>query len=107
MLKSYFKERAGKEVLEWKNGFTVYSFPNDGICYIEDNYVEPHLRGKGIAKAMADEVAVIAKERHCTLLVGSVDLKSSAPADNMKVLLAYGMEPYHTEGSMVYFRKNI
>ena len=103
----YIRERQGKEVKEWENAFTVYSFPGDKICYIEDNYVEPKFRKKGIAAAMANEIVIEAKERGCNLLIGSVDLGAKAPADNMKVLLAYGMEPYMTEGKLIYFKKEI
>lgn len=107
MWADYKREREGKEVLEWKDAFTVYSYPGEGLCYIEDNYVCPKKRKSGIAAAMANEIVIEAKEKGCHTLIGSVDVKSKAPGTNMKVLLAYGMEPYHTEGNVVYFRKQI
>ena len=107
MWAEYLKERSGKEVLQDPNGFTVYSYPGEGLCYIEDNWVMPAFRKSGVAKKMADKVVLEAKERNCHTLIGSVDLKSKAPGMNMKVLLAYGMDPYLAEGSVVYFRKDI
>lgn len=107
MWADYLRERSGKEVLQDPNGFTVYSFPGDGICYIEDNWVVPEFRKSGVAKKMADKIVIEAKERGCDTLLGSVDMTSKAPGMNMKVLLAYGMEPYLTEGKLIYFRKDI
>ena len=107
MWAEYLKEREGKEVLQDPTGFTVYSYPGDKLCYIEDNWVMPDFRKSGVAKKMADKIVIEAKERGCDTLIGSVDLKSSAPGQNMKVLLAYDMDPYLTEGSVVYFRKSI
>jgi GNAT superfamily N-acetyltransferase len=40
--------------------------------YLEDLFVEPAHRGKGIGKALLIEIAKIAKERHCGRLEWSV-----------------------------------
>ena len=107
MWADYVRERQGKEVKKWKNSFSIYSYPGDGLCYIEDIYVEKDFREKGIAAGMAKEIEIEARGKKCHTLIGSVDVKANGATSSMKVLLAYGMAPYHTEGSVVYFRKDI
>ena len=57
----YKKEREGKSVLEWKDAFTVYSYPGEGLCYVEDVYVKPKLRKSGLGRAMVEEIKKEAK----------------------------------------------
>ncbi len=59
---NYIKERDGKSVIENGHGFVVYKmFPNQKECYIEDMYVKPESRMKGIGKEFLDQVIKIAK----------------------------------------------
>lgn len=64
----YHDEPAGFEVF-FHNFSTFLARP--GI-YLEDLYVSPHLRGKGIGKALLVYLAQIAKERHCGRLEWAV-----------------------------------
>src|SRR6202041_352228 len=73
--RTLFGERPGAEVLlaNWNGepvGFALF-FPNystflaqPGI-YLEDLYVKPHLRGKGIGFALLKRLTEIAVERGC------------------------------------------
>lgn len=77
-----FAEKSPVEVLiaEWNQepvGFALF-FHNfstwlgkKGI-YLEDLYVQPHLRGKGIGKALLKAIAQIAVERNCGRVEWSV-----------------------------------
>jgi GNAT superfamily N-acetyltransferase len=49
--------------------------------YLEDLFVEPHLRGKGFGKALLNEVIHIAKQRNCGRVEWSV-LDWNTPAIN-------------------------
>ena len=64
----YHNEPAGFEVF-FHNFSTFLARP--GI-YLEDLYVSPHLRGKGIGKALLVHLAQIAKERNSGRLEWSV-----------------------------------
>jgi GNAT superfamily N-acetyltransferase len=35
------------------------------VCYLQDLFTDEDLRGKGIARALIERVAAIARERHC------------------------------------------
>ena len=58
-------------------GFTLFfhnfsTFLSRPGIYIEDIYVQPHARGKGVGKALLREVARLAVERNCGRLEWSV-----------------------------------
>ncbi len=102
----YLKERQGLDVLESENGFVTYKFRNPD-CYIQDIYVLPEKRKEGVAASMADQVAELAKSKGYRILTGSVDCRANGAESSEKILLAYGMKPYVTEGNLTYFLKEI
>ncbi len=75
LLNSLFGEKKYAEVLiaEYKNeiaGQALFfhnfsTFVGKPGVYLEDIYVRPHLRGKGIGKELLLEIIKIAKERDC------------------------------------------
>lgn len=106
LLAKYKKEREGKEVLETENGFAIW-FCRGEVCYIEDIFVDLYSRQEGHAAKMADQICVIAKERGCKTLLGSVNAQTNGANTSLKVLLGYGMKLHAVEGQMIYFTKEI
>jgi GNAT superfamily N-acetyltransferase len=112
MYAKYLREREGKEVLEHEHGFTIYGyncvpgldFPH---CYIQDNWVEPAHRKKGIARQMADAISTQARAGGFRVLVGSVDGAAKGAHESMLVLIAYGMKLYTISGTTAWFTKEI
>ena len=102
--RTLFCDKPGAEVLiaEWDGepaGFALF-FPNystflarPGI-YLEDLYVHPDSRGKGIGKSLLGRLARIAVERGCGRLDWSV-LDWNEPAINFyNSLEAYGLDDW-------------
>ena len=58
----YQRERAGKHVIEEKDGFVVYSYPTPKEVWIEDIYVVPSERKSGYATQLADALERAAVE---------------------------------------------
>lgn len=112
MYARYLREREGKEIMEHEHGFTIYGyncvpgidFPH---VYIQDNYVEPAHRKKGIAKQMADKICAQAKAGGFRVLLGSVDGNAKGAHESMLVLLAYGMKLHAISGTTAWFTKEI
>jgi predicted GNAT family acetyltransferase len=72
MFEDYFKELKNLDVYKTEYGFVLYRIQNDDQLYIRDIYVKPEHRKGGVAARMADEVAIMAKEQGCTLMIGDV-----------------------------------
>jgi GNAT superfamily N-acetyltransferase len=107
LYKEYLKEREDKDIVESEKGFATFKTFENGECYLQDIYVVPSERKNGVATEMANKVVEIAKERQCTLLVGSVCTEDQNATRNMKVFLAYGMEIYKNVGTMIFLKKKI
>ena len=103
----YLKERENKEILEENQGFATYRMLDGGICYIIDIYVEESARKTGLATEMANKVCEIAKKHGCSHLIGSVCVDANKPTESLKVLLAYGMELFNVQDTMIYFKKEL
>ena len=104
---SYIKEREDKEIIEDSRGFATYQFLDYDRCYIESIYVQPDFRNTNLASEMADKIAIIAKERGCTKLVGSVSPTANGATASLKVLLAYGFQLESSSNNLIVFVKDL
>lgn len=106
----YIKERMGASIVERDEGFATYRFiehQNRPAVYIEDIYVRPEAREKGVASEMADDVVSIALKAGCTRLIGTVNSKAKNPTASIKTLLAYGFEFFSCNEDGLVFKKEI
>lgn len=102
----YIEARGGKEIIETEKGFATYYFINDG-CYIEDIFVEEKYRKSGEASKMAYEIEIIAKERGCKKIYGTVCPQAKGSTDSLKVLLAYGFSLDSCTSNLIAMKKDI
>ena len=102
----YRMEREGGHTLEKEHGFATYLMGPEE-CYIQDIYVLPEHRKGGLAAEMADEIAEIGRDQGCTVLTGSVDVRTKRSTDSLKVLLAYGMFLSEVRGNMIIMSKDL
>lgn len=86
--------------------FITYKI-NLGECYIEDLYVIPEMRKSKVASSMADQIYKIAKDNDCTILTGSVDLKSLDPTLGIQAVTGYGMKYIARKDDFLIFGKEI
>lgn len=100
----YLKERENLEVLETIEGFAVYAIIKEE-CYIRDIYIQPEYRQKGAASKIADAIAIIAKEKGCKILTGSVDPIAKGSTESLKVLLGYQMSLHSISNGLIFFTK--
>lgn len=89
MYGDFLKEYHNKEILETDKGYLTYQISNNE-CYVTDIYVKPEFRRSHAAFDLADEITIIAKERGCTKLVGSVVPSFKGSTENLKGLFLYG-----------------
>ncbi|XP_028849421.1 diamine acetyltransferase 2b [Denticeps clupeoides] len=65
-------EDRGRAVVGYAIFYYTYRTWTGPTVYLEDLYVRPEFRGKGIGKAMMNTVAKVAKQRQCSCLHLSV-----------------------------------
>lgn len=104
--KEYTKEIHGRHVLENEYGFVVYEITDDK-CYIADIYVAHGHRRSGRAHQFAREVEVIARERCCRYLLGSVIPTTIGATESMKIILSYGMKLKSSHENFIWFEKRL
>ena len=107
----YIKERLGKLCFECEDGFAVYFYTTlqgSGECvYIEEIYVAPHARRKGVAAWMANQIAEEAQGRGVRTMVGSVNPQARGATASLTVLLGYGMTLHSVDNGLIYFSKSL
>ncbi len=108
----YIREREGFETIEDDKGFATYKFNYtrdcDGhcYCYIRDIFVKPEFRRSRAASHYADLISEKARLADFTHLLGSVYIDEEGTT-SLKVLLGYGFKLSHTDGNLIYFKKEL
>lgn len=104
----YLKERNDDEIVETEKGFASYRYINDGkSVYLTDIYVLPEFRKENVASMIADEIALIAKSKGATEMIGTVVPTANNSTSSLKVLLGYGMTLQSASNNCIVFKKDL
>lgn len=108
MYVDYLRERTNDEIIEVEEGFATYRYVEEGqAVYIVDIFVMPEYREKGIASAIADQIAKIAKEKGCRAMIGTVQPSSKGSTVSLHALLGYGMRLQSASNDVIIMRKDL
>lgn len=107
LYKEYIEEKTDKQVLEYDDGFALYSFYDKDTVFIEDVYVKPEHRKCGVARQLVDAVAAIAKERGCTKIVTTVRPSLKHNMLGLCAAIAYGFQLDSAANDLVLFKKDL
>ena len=107
MYAEYLTEKTDDQILEVQEGFATYRYIDEKTVYIIDIYVKPEFRRNHIAKAMADTIVRLAKEKGCQILLGSVVPSAKGSTESLKALIAYGFQLHSSQQNFVVFKKEI
>lgn len=103
---AYIKERWGTEVIEDERGFVSFRPAKDGML-IEDIYVIPELRSKGVARHFGEEVTKIAKNRGFSKLYGTVATSAPYSEYNVTSYIKWGFKIANCQNNVIYLVKEI
>lgn len=107
MYKDYVENQLpNRFVHETKEGFLTYHF-NDKICRLEEIYIKPEERRKGIASLFYKKAEEFAQERNCDYLIGSIIPNTEGAEGSMMCLLKNGFKLDSMDQSMIYLSKSI
>lgn len=102
----YIEAREGFDIIENPFGFVTFKITGDE-CYVRDIFVEKHHRNDRVASALCDKVKVIAKERGCKFLTGSVVPSLPSSTVSLKVILSYGFLLHSSQNDFIIFKMEI
>jgi hypothetical protein len=102
----YIKTREDFDIIENSLGFATYKIINSE-CYLRDIFVDPEVRETAVARDLADQICVIARESGCKTLLGSVCPSAKGATVSLKVLLAYGMSLKSCTNDFIVMEKGL
>ena len=100
------RERQGHEVIEEPWGFIEYHMAPP-YCVIDDLYVIPEERLKGLGRDLADRVTQIARDAGATHLWSNIYGNSLNKNETLKANLAYGFLWQGIDGGRIILTKDI
>lgn len=103
----YRAEMGSTEFLERAEGFISYSHVSSECTYIEDLFVEPDHRKKGIASELVAEVEKIAKLSGSKFMMVSVDLTVLTIPGNLIAALSMGAIPFKAHDNKIWLKRSI
>lgn len=108
MYKDYVENQLpNRFVHEDENGFLTYCFVSNQ-CILEEIYVRPESRRKGIASQYYSMAECFAKEGNCTELIGSIIVGTQGSEASMKCLFKNGYKLYNiNDNKIIYLIKKI
>lgn len=103
---SYLKERENAELIAYDWGFAVYKFFPD-YCYLQDVFVQEGRRTEGLGVRLEAEVIAAAKKANLKWLYGSIDPQTKFATSMMQIMLGLKYKLSHTNGGLIYMKKEI
>lgn len=104
MYREFFEE-LGTKVIETEYGWANYLYTGES-CYVENVYIKPEFRKKGMASAIVDTIAKMAKENGCSNLLTTTNTKKDGVERSIQVILSYGFKYLRSdEGSIWYYKE--
>ena len=104
MYKEFQKELYNRDVMEFPNGFIVYSAYEDKSAYIHSVYVKADKRSKGRATSYINHLV---KKLELNYLTSYVDLTSKNKDDALAFQLAYGAKIVGSDGTYITLYQEI
>lgn len=102
----YIKERLNKEIIEDERGFATYLFMDDGV-YVEDIFVKKEYRDTGVAKEMLDKISMIAKDKGCKKIIGTVVPSTAGSTHSLQAAFAYGFKLDSSRQNLIVYIKDL
>lgn len=107
MYKDYVENQVSNRfVHETDKGFITYNVNGDE-CQLEEIYVLPEFRRKGIAIELRNYASSHGKSLGVKYLKGSVVIGTNMAEASCMAMLKYGYKFWFTNGIMIYFKKEL
>ena len=102
----YVKEKSGVETISDEHGFICYKIHGEE-CYLEDIFVIPEYRERGVGSDLLIKAEALAKEAGCKFLSSCIRPTESTATLSMKAHLAKGFRIYSSFENRILMIKEI
>lgn len=103
LFEQYVLEREGGILLKHEHGFAIYKDYNDTLAYLQDVYVEPEHRRKGIAKQLLRQAIDIAKKSNKTALLTTTDVGANNAQKSVMTILKSNFKILKLENTVIWY----
>lgn len=103
MFAAYLEEREGATLLRHTCGFGVYKNLLLHAGYLQDIWVKPEFRKKGVGREILAMAVAEAKKSNKTTLLGSTDVTANNATESAKAILSCGFQILKVEGNMIWY----
>ncbi len=110
LFSDYISEiKCGRNILEIDGkGFVAWIIHKDiGECYIEDMYVDPYFRNKGIFKMLYDYVCMDGKSKDCKIITHSISKKNNAQGRVLEITGTKGYKVARETENEIFYSKEL
>lgn len=102
----YISERQGHRIIESDHAFVSYNVQGDKI-YLEDLYVAPEHRKRGVAQGLMSSLEKIGKEHGCKALITTTSTKTKGATYSLFVSIKYGLKVFKSDENYVWLYKEL
>lgn len=102
----YIKEVYGKNMIETDELFIIWTI-NGEILYLEDMYIKPELRNKGLGQNALAWIISVARENGCKEILISLMESCKFKNENMQIYLHVGFELHSFKDQIIYLKKKV
>ena len=109
MFDKYIEERLGKKLIQFDFGFIILTKIDSENLYLEDIYVLPEHRSRGVAQKMSDYAFDVAKKTGFKFLHASCNIKAKNSEYSCKIIIEnkFKFLSLDEKNDMIYFKKEI
>lgn len=100
----YIAEREGSECIHGEHGFITFKiFEQKGAkhCLVQDFFVEPEFRNKGIGKELFEKVRKVAIMSGASAILCWVDFSALNWQRSLAIIVTHGFRPVFFSGSSI------
>lgn len=103
MFEAYLAEREGAILLRHTYGFGVYKNLNFDTGYLQDIWVKPEFRKKGVGREILALAIAEAKKSNKKTLLGSTDTTANNSTESALAVLRSGFQILKVDGNIIWF----
>lgn len=107
MFEAYVNEREGALLLKHEHGFGIYKDLEGPYAYLQDVYVVPEHRQRGVGRSIVGMALQQAKKSNKTTLLTTTDISTAGATQSAISILKVGFNFFKLEETLIWYSMEI